>query len=288
MGPRDGVVYEALREQTSGALKRARLVRQLIEQNALRQRAEQDQLRKEVEIAARIQTSILPRSFEVQGLAIAAHMQPATEVGGDYYDVIPCPSGCWLGIGDVAGHGLQAGLVMLMIQSMVAGMVQMSPAAAPSAIVHALNLALHHNVHSRLQQDEHATLTLIRYETNGHLTFAGGHEDILVYRAKTNTVELVSTPGPWVGGARTVFGIVDSELQLHDRDVMLLYTDGVIEARNFRDEPFGLKRLCRLFGEAARGPVDRIRDRLIAVVLEWSPVLEDDVTLLVARFNQSR
>ncbi len=66
-----------------------------------------------------MQTSILPRKFAVPGLEISAKMIPASEVGGDYYDVIPVDDGCWIAIGDVSGHGLDAGLVMLMLQSSI-------------------------------------------------------------------------------------------------------------------------------------------------------------------------
>ena len=109
MGPREGIVYESLAEQVSSALEGARLVARLVEEATRRQVAERERLEKEMEIATRIQTSILPRDVTVPGLEIAATMRTATEVGGDYYDVIPVDDGCWMGIGDVAGHGLGTG-----------------------------------------------------------------------------------------------------------------------------------------------------------------------------------
>jgi DNA-binding LacI/PurR family transcriptional regulator/serine phosphatase RsbU (regulator of sigma subunit) len=285
MGPLDGIVYETLREQTSSALQRASLLRRLLEQTKLRQHAEADQLRKEVEIAANIQTSILPRSFGIASLDISAIMLPAAQVGGDYYDVIAREGGCWIGIGDVAGHGLQTGLVMLMIQSMVAGITGFDPSAQPSTVVRALNAALYENVRQRLYQDEHATFTLLRYEGGGHITFAGGHEDIIVYRASEDSVELVPMVGPWVGARALVHGIVDSQLKLGPGDVMVLFTDGVTEARNPSFEMFGLDRLQQLVRELGREPVETIRDRLLAAVLGWAPVLEDDATLVVMRHS---
>ena len=89
MGPREGIVYESLAEQVSSALEGARLVARLVEEATRRQMAERERLEKEMEIATRIQTSILPREVTVPGLEIAATMRTATEVGGDYYDVIP-------------------------------------------------------------------------------------------------------------------------------------------------------------------------------------------------------
>lgn len=90
--------------------EQARLLEQRLRREAaLEREAELAPLRKEVEIARNIQTSILPVQFVVPGLQIAAQMIAASEVGGDYYDVRPTPDGCWLGIGDVSGHGLAAG-----------------------------------------------------------------------------------------------------------------------------------------------------------------------------------
>src|SRR5499427_5838204 len=88
-----------------------------------------DRLELEMEIASKIQTAILPNITPraVRGLEIAARMRRATEVGGDYYDVLPTEDGCWLGIGDVAGHGLPAGIIMLTIQSAIAALTQDRP-----------------------------------------------------------------------------------------------------------------------------------------------------------------
>jgi sigma-B regulation protein RsbU (phosphoserine phosphatase) len=284
MGPSDGTVYETLREQTSSALKRARLLSQLLQQTTLRQRAEQEQLHKEVEIAMRLQTSLLPSRVAVDGLVWAATMRPMSTVGGDYYDVIPAAGGCWLGIGDVAGHGLQAGLVMLMIQSMLGALVERDPGQPPSAVIRAMNVALCRNIRQRLSQDEHATLTILHYTRDGRIRFAGAHEDILVYRAASRSVELVPTPGVWVG-IQPEQEIEETLLHLADGDLLVLYTDGVIEARNAARKPFGTERLARLISDSARDPVQPICDRVIDAVLAWSPLQEDDITLWVGRYE---
>ena len=134
--------------------------------------ARQERLEGEMELARRIQTSILPRDLRVEGLEIAVRMMPATEVGGDYYDVLPVAGGCWLGIGDVAGHGLDAGLIMLMVQSSVAGLVRDAPTAAPSHVLIKANEVIFDNVHERLGKHEHATLTLLRFHADGRIVFA--------------------------------------------------------------------------------------------------------------------
>jgi DNA-binding LacI/PurR family transcriptional regulator len=174
-GPIQGTVYEFLREQISAALQTSTLIKRLVSETARRQAAEKVQTSHELEIAARIQTAVLPRELAAPGLDLAAKMIAATEVGGDYYDVLPFDGGCWLAIGDVAGHGLRTGLIMLMIQSAVAGLCARSPGASPSELLTVINEVLYENVRERLQRDEHATLALIRYTSDGQLTIAGGH-----------------------------------------------------------------------------------------------------------------
>lgn len=286
MGPREGIVYESLAEQVSSALEGARLVARLVEEATRRQVAERARLEKEMEIATRIQTSILPRDVTVAGLEIAATMRTATEVGGDYYDVIPVDDGCWIGIGDVAGHGLGTGLVMLMMQSGIGVLARKIPDASPRDLLLALNAMLVDNVRRRLGQREHATLTLLRYRKDGTLAFAGAHEEILILRAATGRCERLETPGPWVGAKLDIAaGTVESRAQLLPGDLLVLYTDGIIEAvaRDGR-ERFGTDRMVALL-EAHQGDAPiAIRDRLMSAVTDFAAALDDDVTLLCARY----
>jgi serine phosphatase RsbU (regulator of sigma subunit)/DNA-binding LacI/PurR family transcriptional regulator len=286
LGPRRRVVYELLRELVSAALHGAQLMRRVALEAAARQKAEQQRLEQELSIATRIQTSILPRDLSVSGLEIAATMLPATEVGGDYYDVLPTPEGCWLGIGDVAGHGLRPGLVMMMLQSIVSALVRSNPDAAPQDVLKVVNGVLYENVRERLRQDEHATLSLISYRRNGELTFAGAHEDMLVLRAETAEVEAVRTLGTWVGATRDIEQATeDAHYTLRDGDVLLLYTDGVIEAQDATGEQFGVDRLARELGRLGRAPAAEIRDGLCAAVTSFMTEQKDDIALLVARYR---
>jgi len=284
LGPKRRVVYELLRELISAAVRGAELVLRVAEEASNREKAEKERLEQELEIATRIQTSILPRDLAVENLEIAATMVPATEVGGDYYDVLPGSGGCWLGIGDVAGHGLRPGLVMMMLQSMVAALGRENFAAAPSELVKIVNAVLYDNVRNRLGQDEHATLTLLRYFASGELVFAGAHEDLVILRAATGRCERIETVGTWVGATEDIADATeDQHARLEDGDVLLLFTDGAIEAANAAGEHYGIERLCAEL-EAARGaPVAEIRDRLLASVQGFLAVQDDDIALLVAR-----
>jgi sigma-B regulation protein RsbU (phosphoserine phosphatase) len=283
-GPLEGFVYENLFAQLGSAVRRLELLDRLVAEATRREAAERRRMEEELAIATRIQTSVLPRNVATEGLEIAALMLPATEVGGDYYDVIPTAGGCWLGIGDVAGHGLPTGVVMLMLQSVVSGLVRTHPHSAPRDILCAANAVLFDNIRERMKQDEHMTLTLLRYESGGRLTFAGAHEDILIYRAARRKPEWIETPGTWIGATRDIESATkDTVCKLEMGDVLVLYTDGVTEARNKNGELYGPERLAATVTRLANEPVDAIRDGILADVRAWMPKQEDDLTFLIAR-----
>jgi DNA-binding LacI/PurR family transcriptional regulator/serine phosphatase RsbU (regulator of sigma subunit) len=280
-----GSVYKMLRTQIGSALKGASLHRDVVRQTRLRERAEREQLQKETLIAQQLQTAILPRVMQVPGFELAALMIPAADVGGDYYDVLPLERGCWIGIGDVAGHGLLAGLEMLMIQSMVAGMVAQNPIACPKDVVISLNRALYENVRHRLQRDEHATLTILRASIDGELTFAGCHEDFFIYRVATGLCQQVPTPGFWVAAVPDLAALtVDSTEYLEPGDILVLYSDGVTEARNHLHEQFGIGRLRKVIEASHTLSVREICAGVIEAVRAWAPSQDDDMTVFVGRF----
>jgi hypothetical protein len=243
-------------------------------------------LERELEIGTRIQTCILPKRIVVSGLDVAARMRPAAEVGGDYYDVIPTSDGCWIGIGDVAGHGFTSGLVMLMTQSAIGGLVHSAGAVSPRRVLCEANRLLRENIHDRLGKDEFVTLTLLRYFRDGRVEFAGAHEDLIVYRADSRRCDKIETQGTWLGAKADISEQThDRTLHLRDGDVLVLYTDGVTEAMNARREQFGLPRLVELVERHALEPVQALLDAIFHDVDAWMQVQEDDVTALVLRYQ---
>jgi len=284
LGPPQGQIYEWLREQISVALQGARLIRRVDQEVAERERAERQRLAHELSLAARIQASVLPQRIEVTGLDISAKMVPASEVGGDCYDVLPFAGGAWLSIGDVAGHGLGPGVVMMMLQSSVSAVLRANPDVSPGAALEVVNAVLFDNLKHRLQQGEHATLMLLRYETSGYLRYAGAHEEPLIYRARSRRCEFLPAPGLWVGIKADVAGqMPESQGRLEPGDVLLLYTDGAVEARNAHKEQYGVQRLARELEAVHAEPVERIRDHLLSSVERWMDAQRDDITLVVAR-----
>jgi serine phosphatase RsbU (regulator of sigma subunit) len=242
-------------------------------------------LQQEMRIAARIQTSILPRELRVPGLEVAATMIPTTEVGGDYYDVLPVKDGCWIGIGDVAGHGLSAGLVMFQAQSAIAALVGRDPDGAPRAVLADVNRALYENVRHRLRSDEHVTMSLVRYFQDGRIICAGAHEEALIWRAATRTCQRIPVTGTWLAVMKEIGAMtVDVTEQLAKGDLLVLYTDGLTEGRNAAGEQFGLDRLCEVIETSPESAVTEIRDRVLEVAGQWAADRQDDdVTLLVFR-----
>jgi phosphoserine phosphatase RsbU/P len=248
-----------------------------------RQIAAKERIEQELEIAARIQTSILPRQLVVPGFDVAAVMVTADEVGGDYYDVL-VRDHTWIAIGDVAGHGVPAGLVMMMVQNVLSALIQAWPDAAPSAICAAANRVLVENVRQRLQRDEHVTLTLLRCDDAGRIVFAGAHEEIVIWRARSRVCERIPTPGTWLAVTRDIDRfLTDQELELGPGDTMVLYTDGVTEARCASGEQFGMERLCAAVEEMAGAPAHELCAHILQTVDTWASAREDDVTVVVVR-----
>jgi sigma-B regulation protein RsbU (phosphoserine phosphatase) len=239
----------------------------------------------ELAIARRVQTSILPKTIAVKGLEIAAAMLPAEEVGGDYYDIQDAPDGAWIGIGDVAGHGLDAGLVMLMVQAATAALTKTRPKAMPRELLTELNAILYDNIRARLEADTHVTFMLARFYSDGRFIFAGAHEDIIIVRVD-GSVELQRPPGTWLGAAPDIKRVtVDAMLMLEPGDLVVLYTDGITEARNSERVMYELTRLTELIVEHRALPVDELRACILADVARWEPVAKDDRTLLLLRYG---
>jgi serine phosphatase RsbU (regulator of sigma subunit) len=247
-------------------------------------------LESELAIARRIQTSILPRETSVAGMEIAAAMQTATEVGGDYYDILPTEDGgFWLGIGDVSGHGLDAGLVMLMLQSGLAALMRDDTWVDPARLLCLVNRAIYDNVRCRLKRDDYMTLSLFRFFPDGRFLVAGAHEDILIWRAQSRQCEDIQTHGTWIGMLdRIESATISREGYLRDGDVMVLFTDGVVEARREDHEQLGLDRVIEIASLAHAEPAAEICRRILDQARAWSPHQQDDQTIVVLRRGARR
>ncbi|HEX4340424.1 MAG TPA: SpoIIE family protein phosphatase [Polyangiaceae bacterium] len=246
-------------------------------------------MQEELAIAQRVQTSLLPVDPSLEGLDIAPVMLPAEDVGGDYYDIRPLEGGSgFVTVGDVSGHGLDAGLVMLMVQSAIAAILAARPDASPTELLVLLNRVIYDNVARRLSRRDYVTLCALRYARDGRIVFAGAHQDILVYRSAARRLERIRTTGPWMGIVGDVSDLTtDDSFRLEHRDLLVLFTDGVVESMNEAGEQFDMHRLCAAIEEVHEEPPARIRDHIVRKVGEWTYRQDDDVTVLVARYTSA-
>ncbi len=241
----------------------------------------------EMDLARMIQTVLLPEDQRVGDFDIAAVMRPADSVGGDYYDIIVTGDSCWLVIGDVSGHGVSAGLIMMMFQTAIRTLVATADPAdhrslSPSAVLSRANVALLGNL-ARVGKGQYLTVTALQLR-GPEVRFSGLHLDILVHRAATDTVECVETHGLWLGLIDDISHLlVDQTLHLAPGDALLLYTDGLTEAKT-QEGLLGIHEVAARFGAvAATGSTTAAIVKGVLGVLEGCTV-NDDVTVMAVRY----
>jgi serine phosphatase RsbU (regulator of sigma subunit) len=134
----------------------------------------------------------------------------------------------------------------------------------------ALNGALYENIHNRMKRDEHVTFCLARYSPDGSLVFAGAHENILICR-EDGQCDSIPPNGVWLGIIEDVSTVTpDIAVQLGPGDIMLLFSDGVIEADDGRGTRFGFERLRSLLVANRKRAPQQVRDAITEEVLRWS------------------
>ena len=253
----------------------------------------QERHRQEMALARSIQTSVLPRSFELPGFDISAIMMPAEEVGGDFYEFRAVAEsmggGAWIGIGDVTGHGVTSGLIMMMAQSMFTMLCEQSNGhISPAKFITLLNRAMYYNLRSRLAQDRFMTLVVAKLDRDGKMVYAGAHTDLLIYRAATRNVERLATDGLWLGITEDIAHVTnDRSVNLARGDVALFHTDGVTEARNMAGECFDLDRLTNYLRDLHDAPATDIVTKIAHAAWNWAGTPKDDVSLLALKRSVS-
>ena len=237
-------------------------------------------------VARALQASLLPPSLPaIPGIDLAARYVAAgegNEVGGDFYDVFQSGRNRWcFAIGDVAGKGPEA--------ASVAGLARHTLRAAAISVRRPRQLL--RTLHEALLRDE-ASADRFCTVCCGLLRFAegrvemsvscGGHPLPIVARA-SGEVESIDCRGTLLG-LRGEVKLQDQLIRLESGDVVVLYTDGAIEAHRTTTDLFGEERLEAIIGENAALPADEIADRIVAAVFAFGPAEpRDDIAIVVAK-----
>jgi sigma-B regulation protein RsbU (phosphoserine phosphatase) len=242
-------------------------------------------LEAELEQARRLQMSMVPQSFPVPGARfpfdIHASMEPAREVGGDLYDVFAAADGrLWFFIGDVAGKGMPAALFMARTKSIIRIVTELMPAAGPADVVARVNREL------CLNNDRMMFVTLflgMLDPASGALSYCNaGHNP--PYRLTGTIAVAIEDAAGIVLGIEPTAAYVDGALTLKADDKLFLYTDGVTEAFNGADEPFGEARLETVLSGrhgSCAGMIEAVTAAIAAFI--GDAPRSDDIAMLALR-----
>jgi sigma-B regulation protein RsbU (phosphoserine phosphatase) len=256
---------------------------------------EKERLQSEMEIAREVQSQLYPKKTPVlKTLSLRACCNPARMVSGDYYDYQALGPHCVaLAIGDVAGKGISAALLMATVESIVRTQIRHClDAMAAAGVIYGRELMSTSRLVAQLNQQLYAYTSPEKYATfcfgvydeqSGLLTYtnAGHLPPILVRRGEAQLLEV----NGMVVGAFPFSEWGETELRMESGDLLVCYTDGVTEPENEYGEMFGVERLTELLLKNWDRDSDEIVASVIESVRQWTGTtdLQDDMTLLVAR-----
>jgi phosphoserine phosphatase RsbU/P len=236
-------------------------------------------LQKELEIARRIQTSILPSAYPQSAhFHVAARYVPMTAVAGDFYDfLVADQTQAGLLIADVSGHGVPAALIASMVK--LAATSQRASAADPALLLAGMNTVLCGNTQ---EQFVTAAYVYLDAESSTLRYSAAAHPPMLLLR-DGEVIEL--TENGLMLAAFSFATYTTAEYPLEPRDRLLLYTDGILEATNAQGEEFGSSRLHTLLKQAANLSAEDAAASILSSIELWSSRSQnDDLTLLVCDY----
>jgi len=243
----------------------------------------------ELDVARQIQEMVLPSLEELKktsGCKIVARMDPAEEVGGDYYEILTKGTTTYLGIGDVTDHGLQSGVVMLMAQSAFRTQVESvahNSLPLKEALIN-INSLLYNNVQIRMSDQRNMTLSISRLEGDT-LTICGQHESLLIAR-KSGEIEEIDTGdlGMYIGMLDDISeDINELSLTIQPEERILFYTDGANEAVNESGEEYGVNRLKEIFQKNLNISTQEQLDNIYKDIYNFigKEKIYDDITIVI-------
>lgn len=275
-------LVESLAEQAGMAIHNANLMNLKIEQK---------KLDFDLSLASNIQGMLLPKQFpDNSSLQIDAYYQPAQKVGGDLYDVFALPENkIGIAIADVSGKGVPASILMAICQTNLRHFAQKHH--SPSAVLKAMNFVMH----PEIRQGMFITITYAILDTVANtITLArAGHELPLIFKYNdkedTYIAERIASPGMALGMVpHEIFDSVIQEISIsfNPKDTFILYTDGITEATNKKDEEFGIDRLHQSLLTSLKLPTKNINQKVISALEEFTERTKniDDLTLVTVKY----
>ncbi len=256
---------------------------------------EKERLQAELALALEVQEQLYPKTAPIfKTIRVTGMCQPARMVSGDYYDYQRLSANrLAFAIGDVAGKGISAALLMAGIQSAMRMELRASlELATPSydgANGYRLSTArlvseLNQQLHATTSPEKFATFCIALYDDEtGMLTYtnAGHLPPILIHNGSSTLLDINGT----VVGAFPSSKYDESKVELHAGDLLVCYTDGITEPENEYGEMFGEGRLIELVSKNADRDDHRVIEVVMDAVRQWTgaPELSDDMTVLLAR-----
>jgi sigma-B regulation protein RsbU (phosphoserine phosphatase) len=236
-------------------------------------------IRKELEIAQRIQSSILPSSFPTsKSFRVVARYCPMSAVAGDFYEfILASDDEAGLFIADVSGHGVPAALIASMVK--LAAATHRADADNPSCLLHGMNAILCGNTHSQFVTAAYVYLNA----TTQELRYSGAAHPPMLLLRNGEIVEIGENGLMLAAFTFATYTTVSHSIRSGDR--LVLYTDGLLEAADIHQEEFGCHRLHLLVRETANLPQAEAADHIISSIQQWSATQNDDLTLLLCDYT---
>jgi serine phosphatase RsbU (regulator of sigma subunit) len=245
-------------------------------------RLQKELMDQELGIARAIQQGLLPRSLPGSASwRVAASMEPARDIGGDWYDFVEGPGGvARIMIGDVSGKGVPAGLFMIMARTILRSIV------TGEAPLDQLLADANDAIEDQIEDDKFLTLLLLEPAADGRLVrlCLAGHEPPVLQRADGSEPILLPAGGLALGMLRGISDRLDERtVELGKGDVLACYSDGVTECRAPDGAFFGRDRLLRSVRAVAGTGAEAVRRRVESDLAAFRGTAErsDDVTLVV-------
>jgi len=217
-------------------------------------------------------------------------MIPATEMGGDYYDIISTDNGTWILLGDVTGHGVGSAMVMFMVQSIMTTLINSNAVSTPAQLLYEANRILCQNMR-RLEEARPLTIVALHTVDGIRYTYCGSHEPLLVLRKDSATIETLSVDhfpfGIGMVEEMTADEFGMGTFGLSHGDILYIGTDGITEAAQngrYNQGTFGEDGLCDFIVDNRSIPMAQFTQDLVSLLRRYTNnTFHDDITLIAAR-----